>query len=129
MVVGQFMIDSFVKKPLLFQSQNGQSLTQHFGTWLLPVKGPLPQVMTRGSTRAPSATHPASTHLADPHHTPKNDQSVWNGMIVLRQDVRILDAATTIPATGVHTTPMSSIKTTRLSSAQTGKNLTSRMLP
>ena len=42
-------------------------------------------------------------------------------MIVLRQDVHILDAATTIPATGVHTTPMSLIKTTRQSSAQTGK--------
>ena len=28
---GQFMIDSFVKQPLLFQSQYGQSLTQHFG--------------------------------------------------------------------------------------------------
>ena len=123
------MVDSFIKKHLLFQSKNGQSLTQHFGTWLSPAKGPLPQVMTRGSTRPPSATRPASTHLADPHHTPRNDQSVWNGMIVRRQDVRILDAAMTIPATDVHTTPMSLIKTTRLSSAQTGKNLTSRMLP
>ena len=81
MIVGQFMIDSFIKKSLLFQSQYGQSLTQHFGTWLLPVKGPLPQVMTRGSTRPPSASRPASTHLRSrpsPHTKKQPICLEWN---------------------------------------------------
>ena len=105
MVIGQFMTINFVRKPLPFQSQNGLSLTQPCGTWLSLVKGPLPQVMTKGSTGPLSTHQPASTHLTEPHHLPKSHQSVWNGTTVLRQDVRIPAATTPISVTGVHTSP------------------------